>query len=149
MIGLTHENILQIVKALKADATLVAMLAENPPYYDVRIRNMSRVNSIVPAEFMGDVKNMPSLGVKAGVTTLRGTNYIDAFILIRCYNNMDKAYVDINTVLSRVEAVINDKLFTLTGMVNIATTLESISAESVDDAYSLRYREAQFRLQLI
>ena len=149
MIGLTHENILEIVKILKADTILTDMLAQNPPYYDDKISTLLKANSIVPTEFIDQLKNMPAVGVKAGVTTRRGVNYIDAFILIRCYNNMDKAYVDINKVLSRVEAVINEKTFALTEMVNIATTFESISAESVDDAYQLRFREAQFRLQLI
>ncbi len=146
---LTHENILEIVKELKADSTLVGMLAVNPPYYDAKITTEKKENSIAPMDFIGELKNQPTIGVKAGVTTMIGTNLIDALILVRCYNNMDKAYVDINKVLSRAETVINGKLFTLTGMTNIETVFEFISEESVDDAYQLRYREAQFRLQII
>jgi hypothetical protein len=145
---LTHENVLEIVKVLKDDPVLVAMLAENPPYYQPDAPK-AKANSIVPTDFIPELKNMPAIGVRAGVTTRRGVSMIDAIILVRCYNNMDKAFVDINKVLSRVETLVNGKLFELTGMVNIATTFETISQESVDDAYQLRFREAAFRLQLI
>ena len=116
---LTHENVLEIVKELKADATLVAMLSQNPAYYKPD-SSLSNANSIVPMEFIGELKNHPTIGIRAGVTQKIGVNLIDAFIHIRCYNNMDKAYVDINKVLSRVEALLQGKKFVLTGMVNVS-----------------------------
>jgi len=145
---LTHENVLELVKELKADATLTAMLGSNKPYY-LPTGVLSKANSIVPMEFIEELKTMPAIGIKAGVMAKVSVNLYDAIILIRCYNNMDKAYVDINKVLSKVENMVQGKLFTLTGMVNIATELETIGEELVDDAYQLRFRELSVRLQLI
>jgi len=145
---LTHENVLEIVKEMKADATLVALLATNRPYYKPK-GSLSKENSIVPSEFIPELKNSPVIAIKAGVMTKTSVNLYDAIILIRCYNSMDKAYVDINKVLSRIETTIQGKMFSLTGMVNIATELETIGEESVDDAYQLRFRELSVRLQLI
>ncbi len=145
---LTHENVLEIVKEMKADATLVAMLATNTPYYKPK-GSQSKENSIVPMEFIPELRNMPAIGIKAGVMAKIGVSLYDAIILIRCYNNMDKAYVDINKVLSRIESTIRGKKFILTNMVNIATELETIGEESVDDAYQLRFREMTIRLQII
>jgi len=145
---MTHENILEIVKELKADSVLVDMLAKNPPYY-APTKSQAKVNSIIPMEFMENIKNAPAIGLKAGVNQRVGVNLRDAIILIRCYNNMDKTYVDINKVLSRIEFLLHRKLFSLTGMVHIATDFQSLSLESVDDAYQLRFREASFKLQII
>lgn len=136
-----------IYNALSANAELVDMLAENTLWSDRRLAP-SKAYSIVPMDKIDGLKPL-FIGIMAGQTTLTAEFTHDVFFYIRCYNNRDKTYVDIDNALSLVYDSLHRKKLPMVGAVNVKTYHETTLDEMVDEANNMRYRESRYRLVVL
>ena len=142
------EVIAGVFNVLKSDADLVAKLAESRPVNNPSGAK-SRANSIVPMTKVADETSsrpVPLIGIRAGNMTRVGYQTFEVFIFIRCYNSLDKAFVEINEIMSLVNKLLDRQNITLVHSVVADMTLEQIGGEEYDEGYKLNYREGQFRL---
>jgi hypothetical protein len=137
-----------IYNLLVNDSTLLAMLGVNAPFTNPKAVK-STANSIMPAGKAVSSTATPFITIQGGgrsrVNPLQ--NLYDEFFYIRCYNDSKKAYVEINTVLARVEALLNNSSLTITGASNVLTTLEASGAEFEDEDLELNFVEARYRVR--
>lgn len=142
------EIIAGIKNKLASDSTLVAMLAESTPVNNAH-GSKARKNSIVPMTKVADETSsrpVPLIGIRSGNMTRVGYQTFEVFIFIRCYNSLDKAFVEINEIMSLVNKLLDRQTLTFTHSVMADMTLEQIGGEEYDEGYKLNYREGQFRL---
>jgi hypothetical protein len=136
-----------IYTALANNAELVAMLAENKRWSSPN-STPSKANSIVPVAQMDGLEPM-FITVMGGPTTPTGLMVHDVFIYIRCYNGIDKTYVDIDKALSLIYKTLHRQRLPMANTVNVQTLHETTTDEAVDEGNNMRYRESQYRLVVI
>lgn len=145
------EIIKSIANYLKQDAELTDMLAESTPIMDAN-GTPSKVNSIVPMSKVADETShrpCPLIGIRAGDLQRAGYHTYDVFVYIRCYNNVDKAYFEINEILSFVNKLLDRQFIPIPTVANPEMVLQSMTGEEYDEGFKLNYRECVFRLQIM
>lgn len=135
---------------LIGDATLKALLETNAPFYDTN-GTKTTANSIMPAGKATTSTKTPFITIQGGprvkVDPL-GFTY-DEFFYIRCYNDIRKSYIEIDSVIERIEALLDEHNFSLADGSNVLTTLEDVDIEREDETLNLNFREARFRIRII
>lgn len=135
----------KLAETLQADATLVSMLAENESWVHGD-DSVSKVNSIIPSD-KAPLANTPYITIHALTDTQVGTNLVDAFYVVRCYNSSDKSFVEIDDILSRVKALLHRHRFNYgAGKASIDTYYETTGAELQDQAFKQNFRGSQYRV---
>lgn len=139
-----------IYDLLSGDTTLKTMLASNAPFYNPT-GTKTTAESIVPAGKASSTTKTPFITIQGGprvkVDPL-GSVY-DEFFYIRCYNDIKKSYIEIDNIIERIEALLDDYSFSLADGTNVLTTLENIDIEREDETLNLNFREARFRIRLV
>lgn len=134
-----------IFTRLKEDTTLVNMLPSNAPFHDPK-GTRTKANSIVPASQIRPDMEKPLVTVQEGTETRIGQKFEDEVFFIRCYNVIDKTYVEIDQVLARIKVLLDDYDFIFDNSVNVRTRYEIILPGLVDEGLNLRFREQRFRI---
>lgn len=137
----------QFIELLQSDSQLLRMLAKNKPFWNDRIGE-SKKYSIVPVTKISTELKRPFLSVQVLNDNLVETKLSDVFIYVRCYNDGDKTFVDIDKILSRVRVILHNHRFEAytDGTISIDTVYEATGSDSVDEAYHLNYRESRYRI---
>jgi hypothetical protein len=146
----TKEVYEAVCDKLLASPELVGKLAKSRPISNSK-GALDRRNSIVPMSKIMDQtagRPTPLLGVRSGNMTKAGFHSFDVFIFIRCYNSLDKTYVEINEVMSLVASLLDKQNLTMESAVLADMTLEQIGDEEYDEGYKLNYREGLFKLTI-
>jgi hypothetical protein len=133
---------------LIADSALMAMLADNVPFANPK-GVAAKKNSIYPAGQARSSSNRPFITIQGGVANQLGRRYSDETFYIRVYNDVDKSYVAINQIASRVKELLHLQDLDLGDMQHVETIYESSLAEATDQALELNFRELHFRTGMI
>lgn len=135
---------------LSSDDTLLALLAQNAPYYDPK-GTQNTLNSVLPASKATSTTKTPFIQIQSGPRVKIDSmgNMYDEFFYIRCYNDIEKAYVEIDNIIERIELLLDDTSLTLADGTNVKTTLEDVDMEREDETLELNYKEARFRVRLV
>lgn len=105
--------------------------------------------SVIPAS-KGPLAVGPYLTVTEIADNRVGTHLTESFIVIRCYNSIDKTYVEIDDVLARVKALLHNNRFTFDDDTNVIDVYyETTGSELEDEGYNQNFREAQYRVQYL
>lgn len=145
------EIIKAIANHLKSDADLVAKLAPSTPITNAEGAT-DKVNSIIPMSKVADETShrpCPLIGIRAGDLQRAGYHTYDVFVYIRCYNNVDKAYFEINEILSFVNKLLDRQFIPIPTVATVEQELQSMTGEEYDEGFKLNYRECVFRLQIM
>jgi hypothetical protein len=137
-----------IYNLLVADTTLVNMLASNKPYYNTSGVS-SKSNSIIPADVADRKLNVPIVIIQEGNELSIGTNLVSETIYIRCYNDVDKSYFDINRVLDRVRTLLHDAQLNISDKVAVRVEWEATLGGLVDESLNLKFKESRFRVLVL
>lgn len=140
-----YDTKLEIYNKLKADSSLLNMLALNKPYFNVS-GYASTVNSIIPAGKATGETISPFITIQAGPETRFQEHSYNAFFYIRVYNSNDKSFVDIDKIAQRVIDLLDESTLTLTTAVFVKLIYEDISVEDTDEELNLNFREMKFRV---
>lgn len=142
-----HEQRKAILELLQNDEELLKLLASNKAFWNENLEEEARY-SILPVDKIYDGIKTPFLTVQLGGENQVGTTLLDAFAYIRCYNEEDKTFVNIDAVLSRVKVLLHKHRFAqyADNAVSIDTVYETTGPEARDEAYRLNYRESRYRL---
>lgn len=137
----------KIYELLIADTTLVNLLASNTPLLNPT-GTSAKTNSIVPSDMVNRKLNTPF------ITIQEGNENIDSHILyqtfyIRCYNDISKSYVEINTILDRVRLLITSNDLALTDRRFVKAQSESRLPGLVEEMLDLKFKEERFRVQVL
>lgn len=126
------------------DDVLLSMLEQNQAWWDET--KVGTQYSIVPVN-KGPLPGTPYLTIQYLTDNQDGYELKSAIFVIRCYNAKDKTYVEIDTVLDRVKALLHRHRFTnLDGNVSVQTEYEFTGGELEDQTYEQNFRESQFRV---
>lgn len=138
-----------VMTYLRSDSAVLALLGANPPWDDQNVAPASRYSIALRDKTPLDVCPYVSIAMEAD--NLVGYNLRDVFLLVRCYNSIDKTFVDIEKVLSRVKVLLHRHRFDLddADSVSIDTLYESTTGEARDEAYNQNFREARYRLSVL
>lgn len=138
----------RVGERLLEDTELVSMLALNKSWVNPQLPE-SRKHSIIPAS-KGPLANGAYLTIREIADNRVGYKLTESFIVIRCYNNIDKTYVEIDDVLARVKALLHGNRFTYDNGTNCVDVFyETTGDELEDEAYGQVFREAQYRIQYL
>jgi hypothetical protein len=140
-----YDTKLEIYNKLKADSSLLNMLALNKPYFNVS-GSTSTVNSIIPAGKATGETISPFITIQAGPETRFQEHSYNAFFYIRVYNSNDKSFVDIDKIAQRVIDLLDESTLTLITAVFVKLIYEDISVEDTDEELNLNFREMKFRV---
>jgi hypothetical protein len=138
-----------VYNTLKADATLVAFLAESKPVNGDG--PASKANSIIPMSKVNDEANTratPLIGIRYGNMVRTGIATYDVFVFIRCYTSIDKSFVTTNKIMSQINKLLDRQFISFETAVTAQMSLEQLTGEEYDEGYKLNYREGQFRLTI-
>lgn len=137
-----------IYDVLSGDSELLSMLASNSPYYNSKGASSTK-NSIVPLGMITRKMNTPLVAIGEGTETRIGNHLKDESFYVRCYNDLGKSTVEINTILERVIVLLDRKDFTLTDRVHVSTRYEATMPPLVDEEINLKFREQRYRLLVL
>jgi len=102
-----------IASLLQNDATLTNMLASNKNW--LKGGTPDKKWSIVPLEKVSEKMNVPFITIQASSSNQSGHKLVEDFFYLRCYNGLDKTYVTIDDVLSRVKVLLHRHSFAFAG----------------------------------
>jgi len=137
-----------IYNLLVADTALTDLLGSNKPFYN-KSGTSAKTNSIVPADIVSGVKNLPIIVIQEGQELSIGTTLTSETIFIRCYNDIEKSYIDINSVLDRVRVLLDDAQLTIGDKVAVSCGWEATLPGLVDESLNLKFKESRFRLLVL
>lgn len=139
-----------IYDILSEDDTLLAMLAENPPFENPK-GSKSAAHSIIPAGYASSITESPFITIQGGPRVKRDPmgHYFDEFIYIRCYNDIEKSFVTIDNILERIQQLLDNKSLTLNNNVSIHLSLETTDMERLDETLNMNYRESSYRSEIV
>lgn len=142
-----HDQRKAILELLQNDEELLRLLATNSAFWNQDLESEARY-SIIPVDKIWDGIKTPFVTVQIGGEDLVGHKLLDAFVYVRCYNDNDKTFVSIDSVLSRVKALLHRHRFAqyADNAVSIDTVYETTGPEASDQAYNLNYRESRYRV---
>jgi len=133
---------------LSSDETLVDMLGSNAPFYN-KDGTSKKINSIVPADMVNRKLNTPFITIQEGNETKIGKNLMDESFFIRCYNDIRKSYIDINTILDRVRELLDGASFALSDRRFIDINFESRLPGLEEESMELKFKEERYRLKVL
>lgn len=126
----------------------MALLGTNKP---ISGGAASKAGSIYPAGFATAESKVPFITIQGGPRSKVDPIFslYDEFFYIRCYNDVRKAYVQIDEILERVESLLDGLTLSLTNGSNVHTTFEESLGETIDESLNLNFVEAHFRIRTV
>lgn len=133
------------------DQEIVAMLAENANWSQPEGRGTkNRLNSIMPVDkFDYEKHSLPVVTVQLGSPVRVDYHLVEDILYIRCYNSSQKSFVDITNILSKIVKLLHRTELPLSDNRLIECVWTGTSAEAIDEAYHLPYREATFTIATV
>lgn len=141
---------LAVYDILVDDDTLVDMLAANPPFDNPKGAK-NKTHSIIPAAFTAIKTKTPFITIQGGPRVKRDPmgHYFDEFLYIRCYNDSKKAFITIDSILEKIQQLLDNSSLSLDDNAHIFMSLESTDVERIDEALDLNYRESSYRIEIV
>lgn len=143
----------KVAEILQSDQKLLNMLSDKNVQWSEPESDNDKPNrkwSIVPLDkFQYDKMKMPVITIQMGDDNLIGSHLVETLLYIRCYNGSQKTYVDITSALDRVRQLLHNRRATFKESTLIDFKWQGTSAESVDQAWNIPYREARFSVQRV
>jgi hypothetical protein len=136
----------EIVKVLRADDTLVNLLASNLPFSNP-LGNTSKENSIVPFNFADGRLKTPFITYQGIGEDLIGENLLLESFAIRVYNSPDKSYETIRQIQNRIKYLLHKTQLPLADGVNIMVKYSGSGNEAVDEPINLNFQESRYQAQ--
>lgn len=135
---------------LVGDTILLNMLGLNTPFHNPK-GDVSTANSIIPDGKATTNTITPFVTIRGGPRVKIDPlgKIFDEFFYIRCYNDIDKSYYDIDTIIDRIEYLLDGATIVIDSTSTITCTLENVDMEREDEAFNMNYKEARFRLRII
>lgn len=135
------------MKILQSDEELLNMLATNKAFWNQNLDSKKQY-SIIPADKIFTGIKTPFVTVQVSTDNLVGNLLTDAFFYVRCYNDVDKTFVTIDSVLSRIKVVLHNHRFNqyADNAISVNTLYESTGTELNDQAYNLNFRESRYKV---
>lgn len=145
-----HDQRKELMAILQNDELLVTMLANNKAFWNPNLASKKRY-SILPVDKVYEGIKTPFVTVQISNENKVGTKLLDVFFFVRCYNGIDKTFVTIDDVLSRIKVVLDNHRFSqyADNAVNINTVYEGTGAELIDQTFNLNFRESQYRVSYL
>jgi len=138
----------KIYDILSGDTTLVNQLASNKPFNNPA-GTSAKKNSIIPA-FKATSKTVsPFISIQGGSQTRIGDYLYTTVVYVRVWSKEIKSFVDIDTIMNRVVALLHLQSLGLTEGVQVKMVRESVSSEFQDETMQLNYKEATFRVYML
>ena len=133
------------------DQEIVDMLAENANWSQPEGRGTkNRLNSIMPVDkFDYEKHSLPVVTVQLGSPVRVDYHLVEDILYIRCYNSSQKSFVDITNILSKIVKLLHRTELPLEDNRLIECVWTGTSAEAIDEAYHLPYREATFTIATV
>jgi len=138
----------KIYSRLVADATLLALLGANVPFYNPNGSALTS-NSIYPAGKANGSSVTPFITLQAGGQTMLGSQLYDEVYYIRVYDSIKRAYVSIQKAQERIKTILDDYELSLDNSRLVRAKYENTGPELVDESLRLNFMESQFRLLLL
>lgn len=138
-----------IFKILQSDKKLNDMLPKNYAFWNPTLCDTGY--SILPSSKISKSLNRPFVTIQLSSETLIEKHLNNTFIYIRCYNELDKTYVEIDNILSRIKEILHSKVQQQFSdkKVSIDMVYENTSADAIDQAYNLNFRESAYKLSYV
>lgn len=137
-----------IYNILVNDNTLLSMLATNAPFYQTG-GTKSKVNSIVPADIVERALETPFLVIQEG-SEIRLEEFLKSeTVFVRCYNDRVKSYIDINTILDKVQSLLHDAQISIDDRVLVRCQWETTLPGLLDESIGLKFKESRYRLLVL
>lgn len=140
-----------IVNILKADSTLVNMLGSNKPFYSKGVaQTSSKSNSFIPADMLGNDLNTPIISLGFGTRIRIGDTALESeTVYIRCYNDINKSYVEINNIIQRIKLLLDNANLSLSEGAFVKITFDSLSDGLPDEPLNMKFREIIFQVLVL
>jgi len=136
-----------IYEILVDDLTLVNLLGSNAPYQNPN-GTASKANSIVPHDMAHRKLATPFITIQEGNENKLGGVYSQSFF-IRCYNGIEKSYIEINTILDRVRFLLDDSEMDLSDRRHVKTDFESRLPGLKEEGMNLKFKEERYRVTVL
>ena len=136
---------------IASDQELVAELAENANWSQPEgAGDKSKLNSIMPVDkFDYEKHSLPIITIQMGNPVRVDYHLVEDILYIRCYNSSQKSYVKITEILSKIVKMLHRAELPLEDNRLIECVWTGTSAEAIDEAYHLPYREATFTIATV
>nr|DAF57007.1 MAG TPA: Protein of unknown function (DUF3168) [Myoviridae sp. ctp4Q36] len=132
------------------DDKIVEMLGENSHVSQPENNVKSKFYSVMTADqFDYNKHEMPVVTIQMGSPVRTDYHLVENILYIRCYNNSQKSFVNITEILSRIVKRLHRAELPLDDNRLVECVWTSTSAESIDEAYNLPYREATFTIATV
>lgn len=140
-----------VYNLIASDAELVAELAENANWSQPEGGGeKNKLNSIMPVDKFDYKKHeLPIITIQMGSPVRVDYHLVEDILYIRCYNSSQKSYVKITEILSKIVKMLHRTELPLEDNRLIECVWTGTSAESIDEAYNLPYREATFTIATV
>lgn len=139
-----------VYDAIARDKAIISMLPKNANWSSPEGGEEKEINSIMPVDKFDYHKHaMPVITIQIGSSIRSDYHLIEDILYIRCYNNSQKSFVDITKILSMIVRKLHRAELPLKDNRLVECVWTGTSAESVDEAYHLPYREATFTIAIV
>nr|DAV53564.1 MAG TPA: Protein of unknown function (DUF3168) [Caudoviricetes sp.] len=139
-----------VYRAIVSDKKLMSLLADNANWAQPEGTKKSKTNSVMPVDkFDYNKCEMPIVTIQLGGAVRADYHLVEDILYIRCYNNSQKSYVEITKILSIIVKKLHRTELKLADNRLVECVWTSTSAESIDEAYHLPYREATFTIAVV
>lgn len=140
-----------VYDAIAGDAEIVKELAENANWSQPEGKgSRDKLNSIMPVDkFDYEKHSLPVVTIQMGSPTRVDYHLVEDILYIRCYNSSQKSYVNITEILSKIVKLLHRAELPLKDNRLVECVWTGTSAEAIDEAYHLPYREATFTIATV
>lgn len=137
-----------IYDVLSSDTTLLDMLASQSPFNDPD-GTAQTINSIVPADMVKQAMSTPLITIQEGSRLKIGSKLISDTLFIRCYNEMRKSYIEIDTIIDRVITLLDGVEISIDGKVFVKIEWEVTLPGLPDEPLDMKFKETRFRVLVL
>lgn len=138
----------QIASMLREDTTLLAMLANNKPYFPSD-QPEAKIWSVRPVETGSGELNTPFITIQEGTEIRLGQQLKRQEAIIRVYHSVTKTYVDINKILDRVRELLDNVDLETQDRVFVQIRCDGRLAGLEDQAWNLKYKEENYGILVL
>lgn len=136
---------------IASNEEIVEALAENANWSQPEGKGTkSKLNSIMPVDkFDYEKHSLPVVTIQMGSPVRTDYHLVEDILYVRCYNNSQKSYVNITEILSKIVKLLHRAELPLNDNRLVECVWTGTTAETIDEAYHLPYREATFTIATV
>lgn len=143
-----ESTIKSIYAILNSDTTLVNLLASNKPWNNPN-GSSSKINSIVPENLVGRKLNAPYIMILEGTDIDLGEELHAESIYIRCYQDINKTNIQLNTIMERIKTLLDNKQFAIENKSNVRCEWEITLTAIIDESLQRKFKESRYRILVL